>query len=126
MRNKVEVIKQWITKTKEEVKEGERVREIIGEFFETFGFMPDVAEWINEGVERVLQATALQTEQEIGKEFILGQRIEKIKFSLIEDRLYGSDETNWKYSCYSSGPYTCYKWSRVLKGFKAKVEIFVK
>jgi len=119
---KSEVVKEFIEKTKREVRERERVKEIIGEFFETFGFLPDEVEWIKEGAERILQATALEEEN---KETILGEKVEKVSFHLIEDRLYGSDE-DWKYSSFTSGIYTVHKWSRNLKNYRAMVKIYVK
>ena len=125
MRNKVEVIKQWITKTKEQVGEKERISDMVSKFMETFGFLPDILEWSNEGACRILRAEAEIEKQETIQETILGQKIEKVLFLLTEDKL-NLEPTDWKFSSYSEGLYTVYKWSRKSKGVKAMVKIFVK
>ena len=124
MRDRFEVVKEWVVRTKEEVKELERVQKIVGMFIETFGILPDVVEWESEGVERVLRAIA-EVEVE-NKETILGQRIEKVSFHLIEDRTVNELSPNWEFSSYSKGIYTCYKWKTKMRGFFAKVEILTK
>jgi len=120
---RAEQTKIWIELTKGELREEARKRELIGKFMETFGFLPDMLEWKTDCTQRILKAIA---EEKPEAQTILGEKVEKIIFCLIEDTINLEPNTDWKFSSYSDVPYTVYKWSRKTKGVKAMVKIFVK
>ena len=119
--DRFEVVKEWVVRTKEEVKEQERVKEMIGNFIEVFEFLPDELQWVNNAGKRILKATAQWEMSE--KLSILGERVEKVEFGVEEDYM---EETEWKMSEFTRGQYTVYKWRRYFPGFSAWVEILVK
>ena len=118
MVTKVEAAKEFIERTKGELKEKERVREMIGMFIETFGFMPDVLEWESDAGKRVLTAKAVEKQETI--QTILGEKVVEVIFGIEEENL---EETEWKMSEFTRGKYTVYKWRKYFKGFSAWVEI---
>ena len=64
MMTKVEAAKEWVVRTKEEVRELERVKEMIGNFIEVFEFLPDELEWKTDCNKRVLTAKAVEEPEE--------------------------------------------------------------
>jgi len=120
MRSKVVLAKEWIEKTREKVKEQMRVKETIGGFVETFGFLPDTVEWKNDGGKRKLEAKAVVEKPE---DQILGEEVGKLVFCL-EENIYDYPlPEEWEMSEFTRGIQRVYKWKRFFKNFYAWVEI---
>ena len=118
-----EVVKGFVTKTKERVEGNreERIREI---FHLVFGFEPERVTWIFDHD----QGTVLQAETKIKLDeetLIEGKKVVKVEFYLKEEKdpEKCAYDINWEFSRSSRGPWSVYKWKKRLKGFTAFVEI---
>lgn len=113
---------QWIKKTREEWKEVEREEKIRFIFEIEFGFKPEVVEWKNNEGERVLVAKAKVKELD---EQIMGEKVAEVIFLIEEDPWIIYNE-EWSFSSVVRAGQKYHKWRRLLKGYRAIVEIMTK
>ena len=117
----MELVKQWIEKTKQEVGEREREQKVKTIFEAIFGVRPEKTEWERDGVNRIIVAT---TKVKVEENHILGERVDSVIFGVKED-ISSMQEHEWKLSQFTRAGKTVYKWRKYLKGYIAFTEILI-
>ena len=114
------VAKQWIERTKKELKEELREERIKAIFEVIFGFQPTWIEWVSDPERKIVAEAQVESFKDV---YIMGRRVVSVKFRLKEDPLQNVEDENWEMSEYSRGPWIIYKWKKRMRGFLATVEI---
>ena len=113
----MEAVRFWIQKTKEELRQEEREREVEKMFKLIFGFEPDRMIWSNSGL------VARKVVSTIKEEFyIIGYKVWEIEFRLKEVDTINLD-ADWKFNQEEEENRIFYTWTKRLGKFEACVEI---
>jgi hypothetical protein len=120
----IEVVKDIIRKTKNEVREEERKKAIIQKFKEIFGFEPNLIIWTDN---LTLLATYRVTIDEIDDEefdlTIEGKRVVEILFKIQEEIGYNGCDVNWTFLKSKRSDVICYQFVKNYDEYTAYIEI---
>ena len=112
-----ELIKFWVQKTKEHLKETEREKEVRELFLHIFGCEPEIR-WRDNGI--LVARKVVSTIKE--EYYILGCKVWEIEFRLKEVDTINLD-ADWKFNQEEEETRVFYKWEKQVGRYKARVEI---
>ena len=119
MVERIEVAKQMIERTKKEVREVERKREIISMFEMVFGFEPDRV-WWNEDL---LKAKSVINFDEENRPTIMGKPVTEVSFWLVEQKYDVGDDIDWNFWKEGEDLIYRYMWTKKMRKHIAVIEI---
>ena len=121
---KVEAAKQMIEKTKKEIREEERKREIIQKFKDLYGFQPDRVWWTDNftlKANSVINFDDFDDDEEIPT--IMEKPVKEVQFWVEEEKIDMGYDMDWNFSKSKEGLFIRYELTRGLRKYMAVVEI---
>ena len=116
----VEVAKQMVERTKKEIREEERKREIIQKFEDLFGFPPEKVWWTDN---LTLKANSVINFDEENRPTIMGKPVTEVSFWLVEQKFDVRYDLDWNFWKLKEGLIIEYKWTKKLREYIAVVKI---
>ena len=117
--DKMEVVKFFIQKTRQEVKQEEREKEVKKWFKSIFGIEPERVVWGEDGSLRA-RTVVLTKEWEM---YILGNKVWEVKFEITELETENQWDFDWVYREVNEENRIIYKWEKNVGKFRVCVEI---
>jgi len=111
--------KQMVERTKKEIREEERKREIIQKFEEIFGFEPDRVWWD----ENLLKANYIVNFDEDEVPTIMRKPVTEVSFWLVEQKFDVGYDLDWNFWKEKEKDLIRYRWTRKLRKYIAVIDI---
>ena len=111
----MELIKFWVQKTKEHLKETEREKEIKEWYRIVFGCNPEHIRWTDKSTVKAFSSIS-QTDF-----YILGSRVWEAKFTLEETSEKGSEYSEWEFFEEENDQVVYYTWKKRVWKYKAEI-----
>ena len=116
-----QMAKQMIEKTRGEIREDERKREVIQKFEDLFGFPPEKVWWDGDLLNANYIVNFDDDDEEIS---IMEKKVKEVQFWLVEEKIDWYD-MDWNFSKEKEKNLIIYRWTRNLRKHIAEIVIVI-